>query len=166
MVTLVPTLTPIAGTPPAGPHGGDGPAVAAALGVDPAELLDLSQSLNPFAPDPSRVVARHLGALGRYPDPARATVALAETMGVDRDRVLLTNGGAEAIALVGAELGRARVDEPDFALYRAPPRARSRRPARPFQPAQPERAPGSGRPARRGVGRGLLSPGDRLVDPG
>ena len=35
---------------------------------------------------------------------------------VDPDRLLLTNGGAEAIALVGAELG-GRVEEPDFALY-------------------------------------------------
>ena len=30
----------------------------------------------------------------------------------------MTNGGAEAIALVAGELGRAWVDEPDFSLYR------------------------------------------------
>jgi histidinol-phosphate/aromatic aminotransferase/cobyric acid decarboxylase-like protein len=103
--------------PPAGPHGGDGAAIAAALGIGPGDVVDLSQSLNPFAPDPSPVVDRHLDALRRYPDPTRATEALAEVMGVDRERLLLTNGGAEAIALVGAELGRARVDDPDFALY-------------------------------------------------
>ncbi len=39
-------------------------------------------------------------------------------MGVDPDRLLLTNGGAEAIALVAAELGPGWVDEPDFSLYR------------------------------------------------
>ena len=99
-----------------GPHGGDGARLAAALGVDPGAVLDLSASLNPVAPDPGEVVAKHLDALGRYPDPARATAALAEAMGVDRDRLLLTNGGAEAIALVAAELG-GRVDEPDFGLY-------------------------------------------------
>ena len=33
-------------------------------------------------------------------------------------RLLLTNGGAEAIALVAAELGPGWVDEPDFSLYR------------------------------------------------
>src|SRR4051812_11031777 len=101
---------------PAGPHGGDGARLAAALGVDPAAVLDLSASLNPLAPDAGEVVGKHLDALRRYPDPMRATAALAAAMGVDPDRLVLTNGGAEAIALVAAELG-GRVDEPDFALY-------------------------------------------------
>jgi len=101
---------------PAGDHGGDGARLAAALGVDAAAVLDLSASLNPLAPDAGEVVGKHLDALRRYPDPARATAALADAMGVDPDRLLLTNGGAEAIALVGAELG-GRVEEPDFGLY-------------------------------------------------
>ena len=96
-----------------GAHGGDGRRVAAALGVD---VLDLSASLNPVAPDPGPVVARHLDAIGRYPDPERATAALAEAMGVDRDRLLLTNGGAEAIALVAAEVGGGVEREPEFSL--------------------------------------------------
>jgi histidinol-phosphate/aromatic aminotransferase/cobyric acid decarboxylase-like protein len=99
--------------PPPGPHGGDGERLARALGVD---VLDLSMSLNPVAPDARPAVARHLGALGRYPDPAEATCTLAATMGVDPDRLVLTNGGAEAIALVGAEVG-GTVVEPDFSLY-------------------------------------------------
>ena len=101
---------------PPGPHGGDGARLAAALGVDPAAVLDLSASFNPVAPDPGEVVAKHLDAVRRYPDPAAATAALARAMGVDAGRLLLANGGAEAIALVGAELG-GRVDEPDFGLY-------------------------------------------------
>ncbi len=101
---------------PTGPHGGDGARLAAALGLDPGAVLDLSASLNPVAPDPGEVVAKHLDAIGRYPDPTAATAALAEAMGVDPDRLLLTNGGAEAIALVAAELG-GRVEEPDFGLY-------------------------------------------------
>lgn len=101
---------------PAGAHGGDGAGLAAALGVDPGAVLDLSASLNPVAPDAGEVVGKHLDALQRYPDPSRATDALAAHMGVDPDRLLLTNGGAEAIALVGAALG-GRVEEPDFALY-------------------------------------------------
>lgn len=102
---------------PAGRHGGDGARLAAALGIDPAGVLDLSASLNPFAPDPAAVVAKHLDALGRYPDPERATAALAEAMAVDRDRLLLTNGGAEAIALVAAEVGGGVASEPEFSLH-------------------------------------------------
>jgi len=99
---------------PAGPHGGDGARLAALLGI---EVLDLSASLNPVAPDPAEIVGKHLDALGRYPDPSRATAALAEAMGVDRDRLLLTNGGAEAIALVADAVGGGVVSEPEFSLH-------------------------------------------------
>jgi histidinol-phosphate/aromatic aminotransferase/cobyric acid decarboxylase-like protein len=99
-----------------GAHGGDGQAVAAALGLDPAEVLDLSMSLNPVATDPVPLLQRHLEGLRRYPDPAEATRALAAAVGVEEERVLLTNGGAEAIALVGGILG-GRVHEPEFSLH-------------------------------------------------
>ncbi|MHB1446657.1 MAG: aminotransferase class I/II-fold pyridoxal phosphate-dependent enzyme, partial [Acidimicrobiales bacterium] len=56
------------------------------------------------------------GALGRYPDPAAAHHALAEAMGVEADRLLLTNGGAEAISLL-ADLTGGRVEEPEFSLH-------------------------------------------------
>jgi histidinol-phosphate/aromatic aminotransferase/cobyric acid decarboxylase-like protein len=102
--------------PAPGPHGGDGAAVAAALGLDPDAVLDLSVSLNPLAPDPVPVLARHLEAVHRYPDPGPATAALAEAIGVEPERVLLTNGGAEAIALVAREIG-GRVEEPEFRLH-------------------------------------------------
>lgn len=103
--------------PASGRHGGDGARVAAALGLAASDVLDLSASLNPVAPDPAPVVAKHLDALGRYPDPAEATEALAEAMDVDVRRLLLTNGGSEAITLVASALGGGQVDEPDFALY-------------------------------------------------
>jgi histidinol-phosphate/aromatic aminotransferase/cobyric acid decarboxylase-like protein len=103
---------------PAGEHGGDGARLAAALGLPPGAVLDLSASLNPVAPDPAPIIARHLDALSRYPDPTRATEALAAQLQVPPGQLLLTNGGAEAIALVAAELGRGRVDEPEFSLYR------------------------------------------------
>jgi histidinol-phosphate/aromatic aminotransferase/cobyric acid decarboxylase-like protein len=106
---------------PVGPHGGDGRIVAAALGIDPGSVLDLSASLNPFAPPLARIVEQHLEAtIGRYPDAidvAKATASMADVLGVERERVLLTNGGAEAIALVGAELGRGWVEGPEFSLY-------------------------------------------------
>jgi histidinol-phosphate/aromatic aminotransferase/cobyric acid decarboxylase-like protein len=103
--------------PPPGEHGGDGPRLAAALGIDPSEVLDLSLSLNPRAPEVAAVVARHLDAVGRYPDAAEATAALASVLGVDGDRVLLTNGGAEAIALLAGCLGVGDVQAPEFSLY-------------------------------------------------
>jgi histidinol-phosphate/aromatic aminotransferase/cobyric acid decarboxylase-like protein len=103
--------------PAAGAHGGDGAILAASLGIDPSGVLDLSASMNPVAPDPAPVVGRHIGAVGRYPNPSKATAALAEAMGVDAAHVLLTNGGAEAIALTAAECGGFAI-EPEFGLYR------------------------------------------------
>jgi histidinol-phosphate/aromatic aminotransferase/cobyric acid decarboxylase-like protein len=105
-------------TPPAGEHGGDGARLARSLGIAAADVLDLSASLNPVAPDPAPVVARHLDRLREYPDAVDATAALAAALSVDASRVLLTNGGSEAIALVAGELGAGWVDEPDFSLYR------------------------------------------------
>jgi histidinol-phosphate/aromatic aminotransferase/cobyric acid decarboxylase-like protein len=109
---------PAADVPSPGLHGGDGTRVAAALGVDPSAVLDLSASFNPVAPDPGAIVARHVDAIARYPDAGPATEVLAAAMGVDGGRLLLTNGGAEAIALVATELGRGWADPCDFALYR------------------------------------------------
>ncbi len=103
--------------PAAGPHGGDGARLARALGVDPDEILDLSASLNPFAPDVASLVAAHVRTVRRYPDPDPATGAFAASLGVDPARLVLTNGGAEAIALVAAEHPVGRVEQPDFSLY-------------------------------------------------
>jgi len=97
-------------------HGGNGARLAAELGIDPASILDLSASLCPVAPDPKDALRAHLDAIGRYPDPSRATAALAEAMGVEPEHLVLTNGGAEAIALTGSVLG-GTVEEPDFSLY-------------------------------------------------
>ncbi len=103
---------------PVGDHGGDGATVARHLGVAPTDVIDLSMSLNPVAPDVVPIVAAHAGAVDRYPDPAAATAALAAAIGVPVDRLVLTNGGAEAIALVAAELGAGEVVDPEFSLYR------------------------------------------------
>ncbi|MEZ5377088.1 MAG: aminotransferase class I/II-fold pyridoxal phosphate-dependent enzyme [Acidimicrobiales bacterium] len=103
--------------PIAGRHGGDGPAIAAALGCSPADVLDLSQTLNPFAPDVAAIAASKLGALSHYPDPRRATEQLAEAIGIESERLLLTNGGAEAISLVARVVGGRVRSEPEFALH-------------------------------------------------
>jgi histidinol-phosphate/aromatic aminotransferase/cobyric acid decarboxylase-like protein len=100
---------------PAGEHGGDAAALARSLGLDPSSMLDLSVNLNPVAPDVRPIVARHLDALRTYPDARVAERALAGRLGTD---VLLTNGGAEAIALVASHLGAVSIEEPEFSLWR------------------------------------------------
>lgn len=108
--------------PVPGPHGGDGPAVAAALGVDPTSVLDLSVSMNPFAPDAAPLVVRHAATLRRYPDAAAVTREVAAVFATDPARLVLTNGGSEAIALVGGAIGGRVASEPEFSLH---PRGRT-----------------------------------------
>ena len=103
--------------PSPGPHGGDGARLAAALDIDPSSVLDLSQSLNPCAPDVAAMARRHLDSLRRYPDVRDATSVLAALLRADAGRVLLTNGGSEAIALVAAVIGGTVVSEPEFSLH-------------------------------------------------
>lgn len=103
-------------TPP-GAHGGDGAAVAAGLGLDPTQILDLSATLNPFAPDLAPLLARHAGTVRRYPDAASAARALADAIGVDPGRLLITNGGSEAISVAARELGGTVASEPEFSLH-------------------------------------------------
>ena len=103
---------------PRSPHGGDGPRIARHLGLPVERVIDLSASLNPFAPDVVAIATGVLDALGRYPEATTATDAVAAAIGVDPARLVLTNGGSEAIALVAAELGEGDVVDPEFSLYR------------------------------------------------
>jgi histidinol-phosphate/aromatic aminotransferase/cobyric acid decarboxylase-like protein len=101
-------------------HGGDVVSVGRALGIDPASILDLSASLNPLAPDVTALAAARLDRLRRYADDAEvadATARLAKALGVDGERVVLTNGAAEAIAVVAQEQPRGWVEHPEFSLY-------------------------------------------------
>ena len=103
--------------PAPGRHGGDGAKLAAALGIPASHVLDLSLSLNPSAPDVVAMVARHATSVRHYPDDTAARDALATAMAVDPERLVLTNGGAEAIALVAAHMPVGDVAVPDFSLY-------------------------------------------------
>src|SRR5262249_21877169 len=101
-------------------HGGDVVSVGRAVGIDPAAILDLSASLNPMAPDVTDLAAERLAHLRRYVDDAEvadATGSLAGALGVDADRVVLTNGAAEAISLVAHEQPQGWVEQPEFSLY-------------------------------------------------
>lgn len=107
----------MADAPRSGPHGGDLLAVARQLGVDPDSICDLSANLNPVAPDVAPLVAAAACSVARYPDLDLATSALAEAIGVEPDRLVITNGGSEAIALVAGIVGRGWVQPPEFSLY-------------------------------------------------
>ena len=102
---------------PSGGHGGDAAAVAAALGIERSALIDLSMSMNPVAPDVRPVLADRLDSVASYPDAVAATNALAEVAGFERSRLVLTNGGSEAIALVASTMDAGFVVEPEFSLY-------------------------------------------------
>jgi histidinol-phosphate/aromatic aminotransferase/cobyric acid decarboxylase-like protein len=103
--------------PAPGAHGGDGRRLAVALGVPIHEILDLSLSINPCAPDISESIRRHARAATSYPEVGGPTAALARVLEVEESRLVLTNGGAEAIALVAAEFPIGDVDGCDFSLY-------------------------------------------------
>ncbi len=107
----------MADIPPAGRHGGDGPRIARALGIDPRTILDLSQSPNPFAPDVVSMLAGHLDSVRRYPETADVARELADAIGVDAERLILTNGGSEAISLAAREIGGRVRSEPEFGLH-------------------------------------------------
>lgn len=103
--------------PAPGAHGGDVVRVAAALGVPVESLLDLSVSLNPVAPDVVALARKHLASVRHYPDVSAVERVLADAMAVEPERLVLTAGGSQAIALVAAEQPSGEVVHPDFSLY-------------------------------------------------
>src|SRR5690606_39725684 len=94
------------------------PPPAGALAAAPTEVPALSQPLPPSAPAPAPVVAAAAAAPRHYPDVTAGEKTLAEVAGFDTDRLVLTNGGSEAIALVATEAPTGSVAEPEFLLYR------------------------------------------------
>jgi len=98
-------------------HGGNTRDFSLARGLNPDEALDLSASLHPCAPNIADVLTDHLGSVRNYPDSRLATRYLADAIGVDPERLLLTNGGSEAIALVADVLGEGNIVAPEFSLY-------------------------------------------------
>ena len=115
--------------PPA-THGGNRAAIARRLGCRPAEILDLSASLAPFAP-PAPLRALLLRALlGRsgsplrdYPDRSFTTLrqVIARLHGLEPEQVLPGNGAAELFtwaARDAAAIGPSLLPMPGFADYR------------------------------------------------
>jgi len=80
-------------------HGGAIESELATLGVDPASLLDVSTSVNPYGPAPSVERAIRGAVLDRYPDPVSsdARAALAGLCATSVARVVVGNGASELL---------------------------------------------------------------------
>lgn len=111
-------------------HGAHGELVKRTIEVPAGELLDFSQNINPLGAPPGALQAARRALYeesGRYPDLDYTGLrgALAEYLGVTAERVVPTNGGAEALFLAAAAAGegRALVLEPTFSEYAAAARA-------------------------------------------
>jgi histidinol-phosphate aminotransferase len=106
----------------------DWPALAAAAGVSPQQLVRLDANESPYGPLPAarRALARFDG-YRFYPDYAALEAAVARYAGVEPQNVVLTNGGDEAIDLAVrlfvAPGEAAIICPPAFGSYRASIRA-------------------------------------------
>ena len=106
-------------------HGAHGAAVARMLNVFESDFLDFSQNINPLGPPRTAIEAARRALdedAGRYPDLTyhRLREALGAYLGVEPDRIVPTNGGAEALFLAARAAGRrgtAVVLEPTFSEY-------------------------------------------------
>lgn len=80
-------------------HGGLDAAELAALGLDPAAVLDLSVNVNPWGPHPAVVAAIQRASLSRYPQPlaAGARAVLARKAKADEAQVIVGHGSTELL---------------------------------------------------------------------
>lgn len=83
-------------------HGGMDEHEIRALGLNPAEVLDLSANIAPLPPPPGVLEALCRCSAGAYPDPQyrRLRSALGRMLGVDDECILPGNGSAELIHLI------------------------------------------------------------------
>ncbi len=93
---------------------------------DSADVIKLNTNENPFPPSPAvaaALAAIQVESLRRYPPPTAALLRdkLAACHGVDRDNIIVTNGGDELLRLVIATFVEVHqsiaVAEPSYSLY-------------------------------------------------
>ena len=99
--------------------------VAREHGLDPAGIIKLASNENPFGPSPKALVAMEtvLRQLHLYPDGSASVLkrALAESLGVRTENLILGNGSNELLEFVGHAMMRPGVEvvvpEFCFAVY-------------------------------------------------
>lgn len=95
----------------------------AALGLDPAAMLDFSVCVNPYGPSPRVQAALAEVAVHAYPDRAATLLrrALADWLAVSPDRILVGNGTSELIWLTCLALlrpeDRVLLPQPTYGEY-------------------------------------------------
>jgi len=105
------------------PHGSIGLAELAAYGLRPEDVVDFSVSSNPLGPSPRVREALLAAEVSRYPDDEATALrrALAESVGLPPDHLLLGNGSAELIWLLALAYlrpgDRALILGPTFGEY-------------------------------------------------
>lgn len=113
-------------------HGAHGALAARSMGAREGDFLDFSQNINPLGPPPGALEAARdavAESSAGYPplDYPELREALAEYLTVSPDRILPTNGGAEALFLAArvavGKRRRALILEPTFSEYAAAARA-------------------------------------------
>lgn len=105
-------------------HGANPHYLYEALGIEmPTHCIDLSANINPLGPPASLAEnwSSFYSSITQYPDPnaAQLTKRLAEKEGLPEGSILIGNGGAEMITLVGRLLAGKKVliIQPAFAEY-------------------------------------------------
>ena len=119
-------------------HGAHGGLVSRSLDVSVGDLLDFSQNINPLGAPRDALSAAHRAIdeeSARYPDLEYTELrgALSDYLGVTAERIVPTNGGAEALFLAARAAGKgggALVLEPTFSEYAAAARASGMEPVR------------------------------------
>ncbi len=93
-------------------HGGNVHAMARAMGLNIADLLDFSANINPMGPPQwlRPVISRAVENLVHYPEPHASGLvsAIAERYQVPEESVVVANGSTELLYLLPKLLGRAR----------------------------------------------------------
>lgn len=104
-------------------HGGDILKKAREYAIPPENILDFSSNTNPLGPPPGLMdfIKDHLSLLRFYPDQELDELrsAIGDYLGVEKERIIVTNGASELIYLLSNHLlnSPALIPSPTFSEY-------------------------------------------------